>query len=249
VNRPVQAGDDSFDYTEEQKRKKRGREKYIKRCQRIMSRKKKGSKRRQKIKNNCAKAHEKISNIRKDFCHKTSRKIVDKEEIKVIILEDLKTSQMTKRAKPQKDEITGKWKSNRRASKSGLNRVILDKVWNRMEHCIKYKAHRAGKAVFKVSAHYTSQECADCGHTHPNNRKKQAFHCGSCGHTDHADHNAAEVIKKRAINLFLDSGTELSKSGVLLDTGRGAAVKSRGANANRARSLEASKKKVMANVA
>ena len=91
---------------------------------------------------------------------------------------------------------------------------------------------------------YTSLECADCGHTHSGNRKKQSqFHCVSCNHTDHADQNAAEVIKKRAINLILDSGTELSKSGVLLDKGRGAVSKSRGAKANRAHSRETSKKK------
>jgi hypothetical protein len=41
-----------------------------------------------------------------------------------------------------------------------------------------------------------------------------------------ADHNAAKVIKKRAINLIMDSGTELSKRGVLLlDKGRRASGK------------------------
>ena len=57
---------------------------------------------------------------------------------------------------------------------------------------------------------YTSQECAECGHTHPDNRKSQErFACVGCGHVDNADRNAAIVIKKRAINLMLDSGTEL----------------------------------------
>jgi transposase len=52
-------------------------------------------------------------------------------------------------------------------AKSGLNRAILDKGWHMMETFTKYKAYRAGKAVFKVSAPYTSQECAVCGHTTP----------------------------------------------------------------------------------
>jgi putative transposase len=52
----------------------------------------------------------------------------------------------------------------------------------------KYKAYRAGKAVFKVPAHHTSQECADCSHIHPDNRKSQElFICDNCGHTDNAD--------------------------------------------------------------
>ena len=33
--------------------------------------------------------------------------------------------------------------------------------------------------------------------------------CACCGHSDNADHNAAEVIKKKAINLILNSGTKL----------------------------------------
>ena len=77
-------------------------------------------------------------------------------------------------------------------------------------------------------APFTSQECADCSHIHPDNRKSQElFKCENCGHTDNADKNAAEVIKKRAIKLILNSGTELSKRGVLLDSGRGAKVKVR----------------------
>ncbi len=41
----------------------------------------------------------------------------------------------------------------------------------------------------------------------PHNRKKQdVFICENCGHVDKADHNAAKIIKKRAINLRLDSG-------------------------------------------
>ena len=83
-----------------------------------------------------------------------------------------------------------------------------------------------GKAVFKIPAHHTSQECSDCGNIHPSNRKSQElFECENCGHTDNADKNASEVIKKIAIKLILNSGTELSKRGVLLDSGRGAKVR------------------------
>ena len=39
--------------------------------------------------------------------------------------------------------------------------------------------------------------------------------CKSCSHEDHADSNAAKVLKKRAIKLILDSGTELSEKGIL----------------------------------
>ncbi len=89
-----------------------------------------------------------------------------------------------------------------------------------------YKCYRAEKAFFKISAYQTSQECADCGHIHPENRKTQKdFCCIVCGQTDNADRNASIVCKKRAIKLILNSGTELSKRGVLIkkreDIGRG----------------------------
>jgi transposase len=55
--------------------------------------------------------------------------------------------------------------------KSGLNRSILGQSWHRLEAYTKYKAHRANKAFFKVAAHHTSQECAECEHVHPGNRQ------------------------------------------------------------------------------
>ncbi len=250
VVRPVQAGSKVFDFTKEQKRKKQGKEKYIKRMQKRLSKQKKHSQRRKRTKEKLSKSYEKIANIRKDFCHKTSRAIVDDENVKVIILESLKTSNMTKKPKAKIDEKTGRWQKNNRRAKASLNRSILDKGWHQLEAFLKYKSYWAGKALFKVPAFYTSQECADCGHTHPNNRKSQElFVCDCCGYSGNADHNAAEVIKKRAINLILDSGTELSESGELLGKGRGAERKTRGAIANRAHGKEASKKKERALVA
>jgi putative transposase len=238
IVRPVQAGEEVFDFTPEQKKNKRGKEKYLKRFQRRLSKQKKGSNRRNKTKNKISKAHEKIANIRQDFCHQTSRRLVDKKDIKVYIFEDLKTKNLSRSAKGTIKK-TGK---NVKA-KSCLNKVILDKGWYMLEAFTKYKAYRANKVIFKVSAHYTSQECAVCGHTHPDNRKTQSlFLCQGCGNTDNADNNAQKVIKKRAINLILNSGTELSKRGVLLDMGRGANGKTHKAKAICAHGYETSKK-------
>ena len=98
--------------------------------------------------------------------------------------------------------------------------------------------------TYKISAKNTSRECANCSHIHPDNRKSQnLFICENCGHTGNADENAAEVIKQRAIKLILDSGTELSARGVLVDTGRGAANKSLVTNVTKASGNETSKKK------
>ncbi len=243
IVRPVQAGDEAFDLTPEQKKSKAKTAKYLKRSQRRLARQQKGANRRHKTKGKIGRAHRKIANIRKDFCHKASHAIVSNPNHKVIILEDLKTKNMTAAPEPKQDE-SGQWEKNGASAKAGLSRQILDQGWHQFETFLKYKSYRAGKALFKVSPHRTSQECAACSHTHPGNRQSQAsFVCGGCGHTDNADHNAAEVIKKRAIRLILDSGSELSNRGVLLDIGRGATSKTRRASVRRARGNEASKKK------
>jgi putative transposase len=212
---PIHTGETQFDFSSEQKRKKSRANLSIKILQKKLSRQKKGSKQRLVTKSRLGRKHQKIANIREDFAHKSSFKIVKQENIKVIIFEDLNTKGLTKAPKVKTD-ASGRFVKNGAAAKAGLNRSILDKSFSLIEKFCSYKAEKAGKAFFKVSASYTSQECVDCGHTHPNNRQKQAvFLCERCGHSDNADRNAALVIKKRAINLILDSGTELSDKGVL----------------------------------
>jgi len=213
---PIHTGSSQFDFSPEQKRTKNKALFSIKTLQKKLSRQKKGSKQRLKTKRRLGSQHAKISHIRKDFAHKTSHKIINDEKTKIIVFEDLNTKALSKSPKPKTDKQRCYIK-NGASAKAGLNRAILDRAFGLIEQFCEYKAARVCKAFFKVSALFTSQECADCGYTHPNNRKTQSvFLCGRCGHTDNADRNAALVIKKRAIKLILDSGTELSDKGVLI---------------------------------
>ncbi|MCF2903198.1 transposase [Pseudoalteromonas sp. OFAV1] len=221
---PVHTGVLAFDFSDNQKKNMSQSDRYIKRLQRKLARQQKGSNRRNKTKYRISKHHAKKANIRNDFAHKTSRSLVD-SKAKVIVFEALRTSSMTRKPKAKQDE-QGRYVSNKAKQKAGLNKSILNVGWHIIETYTKYKAYQAGKAVFKINPAHTSQECAKCGHTHPDNRKSQnLFICGNCGNTDNADNNASLVIKKRAINLILDSGTELSGDGVLRtkssDSGRG----------------------------
>ncbi len=229
VARPVQCSnsDSFFDLSQGEKRKKTLGEQQVRRFQKKLSRQKKGSNRRYKTKIRLSDRHSSIANIRENFCHQTSRKIVDREQTKVIVFENLGTKRMTRKLKAKQDE-NGKWLRNNARAKAGLNKSILDKNWHLLEAFTKYKAKNEGKVVFKVAPNHTSQECAHCHHIHPKNRKSQdRFLCLSCGHIDNADINAAKVIKQRAIQLILNSGTELSKTGVLSlsDSGRGDKVR------------------------
>ena len=197
-------------------------QKKLKRQQKAFSKKKnKLSKRRARLRLRAARTHQKIANIRENKCHHISRHLV-KSSAKVFVLEDLKTKNLSKTAKGSQEK-SGK---NVKA-KSGLNREILNIGWHKIESQLQYKARKESKVVFKINPSYTSQECADCGHIRPENRSGIDFKCVSCGHVDHADINAAKVIKKRAINLILKSGTDLSNKGVLRpkDKGRGAKIR------------------------
>ena len=193
-----------------------------KRHQKVLSRRVKGSRRRNQARVKLAIAHNKVASIRDNFCHQITKKLVDMDK-KVFILEGLKVKNMTATAKGN-----GKRPGKNVRAKSGLNRAILNMSWGKIETYLRYKARKNDKVVFKINAAYTSQECADCDHIHPDNRKGTEFKCVSCGHTDHADTNASKVMKKRAINLILNSGTELLANGTLrpkTNTGRGAVVR------------------------
>ena len=216
---PVHTGITAYDYEQSAKEKQLKSERYIKRYQRRIARQVKGSSRRNKTKNKLNNEYRKVRNRRKDYCHKTSRKIVDSG--RVFIFEDLKIKNMTKKAKPKQD-VNGNYLRNNKKAKSGLNRVILNVGWSMLESQVKYKSKVEGKASFKINASYTSQECSGCGHIDSANRKSQSvFCCTECGYEANADENAALVIKKRAIKLLKDPGTGLTENDVLYSvTGR-----------------------------
>lgn len=211
VKVPVATPDKNLDFTIEQKKSMTNKDRYLKKLQRKLSRQTKGSNKRSKTKSRVARLHSGIANIRKDFAHKATHDLTTKNNKKVFILENLSTKNMTKSASGTK-ESPGKNVS----AKSGLNREILKVGWHQIETFLTYKAIKNGKIVFKVSPQHTSQECSHCGHTHADNRLEQSkFVCVMCKYTANADTNASQVIQKRAIKLFLDSGTELSAKGVL----------------------------------
>ena len=96
--------------------------------------------------------------------------------------------------------------------KAGLNRSILGVAWGQVKIYTQYKARRAGKFCIEVSSHYSSQECAACGHTHRDNRPTQtAFICQRCAHTDNADINAAKVLALRGVCLLRTDGYAVKK--------------------------------------
>lgn len=156
---------------------------------RSLSRKKKRSNRWRKQVMRNARLHHKVSNTRKDFLHKESTKIAN--QFHTVIVEDLKINNMTKKAKPKKDD-NGKYVKNNAAAKSGLNKSILDCGWGMFRTMLEYKTN-----VIRVNPKYTSQTCNECSTKDAKSRISQSkFKCSHCGHETNADENAAKNIKQ-----------------------------------------------------
>jgi putative transposase len=173
------------------------------RWQRKLSRRTKGGANRRKAAHRiaCLRRYEK--DARRDFAHQTSHALVADPKVLLIVFEALGVQRMTRKPKA-KQIATGRWGKNGARAKAGLNRSILGSAWSTTKAYTEYKARRAGKLVVEVAPHHTSQECAQCGHTHPDNRRSQAgFVCQRCGHTDNADHNAGRNIAHRGVSLIL----------------------------------------------
>ena len=172
-----------------------------KRFQRRLARQQKGSRNREKTKRRIARLKGYGARVRQDFAHKASHALVT-STAQVFVLEDLKLQNMTAAPAPRRDE-QGRYTANGAAAKAGLNKAILASALGLVKEFITYKAARCNKLTLKVSPYRSSQECAECGHTAPENRPSQAqFCCVACGHADNADVNAARVLKKRGIALL-----------------------------------------------
>ena len=158
------------------------------RLAREVSRKKRGSSNRKKAVAHLAKAHRKLANIRHDFLHQTSNRLVGRAE--AIVTEKLHISNMTRSAK---GTIEKPGKNVRQ--KGGLNREILDTAPDLFLQMLRYKAEEAGIAYLEVStkAHAPSQTCHGCGRRVKKILAQRRHRC-ECGAECGRDENAARVL-------------------------------------------------------
>jgi putative transposase len=199
-----------FDFTPVQDRRLIEQEKHKMRWQRRQARRVKGSGNWLKAKRKVAHYQRYGADVRRDVAHKTSCTLAADDRYKLFVFEALKVKNMTKKPKSKQDE-NGRWLRNGAAAKSGLTKSILASAWGQTKIFLQYKARRQGKLVIEVPAHFSSQECAACGHIHKDNRTSQSeFVCQSCAHFDNADYNAAKVIAMRGVKLLL-SGEAVKK--------------------------------------
>jgi putative transposase len=156
----------------ENPRHHRQAEQRLAKAQRVVSRRQKGSKRRKKAVNRCARLYQTVKRQRADFQHKVTRQLV--QQYDTIYLEDLQVANLVR---------------NRRLAKS-----ISDASWAQFRTTLAYKAACAGKRVVAVPAHYTSQNCSGCGERVPKSLSVRTHICPACGLVLDRDENAARNI-------------------------------------------------------
>lgn len=157
----------------------------IRRSQRKLSRRARNSKRRELMRLKVAGLNAKQRNIRKDFLHKLSTKVV--VENKVIALEDLNVGGLLK---------------NR-----CLSRAISQAGWREFRTMCEAKSDKF-KREFVVISRWepTSQVCSDCGYKWGKlDLSVREIVCLGCSTTHCRDGNASKNIEKVGVGHFHDS--------------------------------------------
>ena len=150
-------------------------ERKLRREQRRLSRKQQGSVNRAKQRIKVAAVHEKIYNVRTDFLHKESTRLVSENQ--VIAIESLNVKGMVR---------------NHRLAKA-----ISDASWSRFFSMLEYKGLEHGCEIRRVDTFYpSSQTCSCCGYINPLVRSLSVrdWTCPQCGAHHDRDANAATNI-------------------------------------------------------
>ncbi|EFJ8931716.1 TPA: transposase [Escherichia coli] len=165
----------------------------LRRKQKSLSRKKKGSANRRKALIQLAGIHERVTNTRADFQHKLSRTIVDENQ--AVIVETLKAANMMKN--------------------HYLARAIGDAGWAGFITKLEYKAAEEGVHLVKLDQWFASSKtCHCCGHKMPEMPlNKRIWQCPECGVEHDRDINAAINIERKGILELQAAGLVVSAHG------------------------------------
>lgn len=160
----------------------------LKRLQQNLSRCKKGSKNREKVRLQLARQHQHIASQRQDHLHKLSRRLVN--ESQVIGIETLNIRGMSK---------------NRHLSKH-----IVTAGWGEFTRQLAYKSAESGHChLVMIHPYFPSTHlCASTGR-HVGRKlslKERHWECQYCGQIHDRDVNAAQVIAQESVHQLISIG-------------------------------------------
>ncbi|MEM8780518.1 MAG: transposase [Cyanobacteria bacterium P01_G01_bin.49] len=150
-------------------------EKDIKRSQRKIYKKKKGSSGRRKARGVYARKHLRVTRRRNEHALVLARNLCLLNS--KVVLEDLNVSGLVKNHK--------------------LAKSIVDASWYLFRQWLEYFGRKFNREVIAVPPHYTSQECSNCGVRTQKSLSTRTHSCAHCGYTEQRDINAAKVILGR----------------------------------------------------
>ena len=169
-------------------------QKNLKRKQQKLARKQLGSNKRSKAKKLVATVYERISNVRIDFLHKLSRKIVNNNQ--VVVVESLHVKGMVRNHK--------------------LAKAISDCSWGKFVNFLDYKLTTEGKLLVEIDRFFpSSKTCSNCHYKLDKLPLDiRNWTCPSCQAHHDRDKNAAINIRAEGIRILQTSlGTSDAANG------------------------------------
>lgn len=165
----------------------------LRRMQQYLSRKQKGSNRRNKCRLKIARIHQRITNQRDYFLQNYSTQLINNYDR--IFIEDLNVEGMVKN--------------------HNLAGAISDASWSKFTRMLIYKAEWYGKDVVKVNRFYASSKTCECGAKNEGLRlSDREWVCPSCGAINQRDALASRNILKegrRCLDGLTDAEVEVTK--------------------------------------
>ncbi|MGL5062588.1 MAG: RNA-guided endonuclease TnpB family protein, partial [Microcoleus sp.] len=146
----------------------------LRRTQKALSRKQKGSNNRHKARLKVARVHQEIADARKDNLHKLTTRLV--RENQTITVEDLAVKNMVKNRK--------------------LPLAISDASWGELVRQLEYRCDWYGRTLIKIDRWFpSSKRCFECGYiVEKLPLKIREWDCPNCGSHHDRDLNAAKNI-------------------------------------------------------